>query len=118
MLRKTPPVAQPMAHTHPVTGNRSLFLDPTTTIGVEDMSGAEGIALIDRLRDACTRPDQVYKHCWQFGDVVLWDNAFTMHRRDEYESAQRRFLKRTTIRLPEAMHIIPRGQQLQSAVPA
>lgn len=74
MLRKTPPVAQPMVHTHPVTGNRSLFLDPTTTIGVEGMSDAEGIALVDRLRDACTRP--------------------------------------------EAMHIIPRGQQLQSAVPA
>ena len=118
MLRKTPPVAQPMVHTHPVTGKRSLFLDPTTTIGVEGMSDAGGIALVDRLRDACTRPDQVYKHRWQVGDVVLWDNAFTMHRRDEYESAQRRFLKRTTIRLPEAMHIIPRGQQLQSAVPA
>lgn len=118
MLQKTPPVAQPMVYTHPVTGKKSMFLDPTTTIGVEGMSDEEGIALVDRLRDACTRPDQVYKHRWQVGDVILWDNALTMHRRDQYESAQRRFLKRTTIALPSAMHIIPRGQKLQTALAA
>ncbi len=118
MLRKTPPVAQPIVYTHPVTGKHSLFLDPSTTIGVEGMSDDDGIALVKRLEAACTQPHQVYKHRWQVGDVVLWDNALTMHRRDEYESAQRRFLKRTTIELPEASHIIPRGQQLQTALAA
>jgi alpha-ketoglutarate-dependent taurine dioxygenase len=116
MLRKTPPVAQPMVYTHPMTGKKSLFLDPSTTIGVEGMSDEDGIALVERLRDACTQPHQIYKHRWQVGDVVLWDNALTMHRRDEYESVQRRFLKRTTISLPEAMHIIPHGQKLQTTV--
>ena len=115
MLRKTPPVAQPLVYTHPVTGKKSLFLDPTTTIGIEGMPDAEALALIDRLTKACTQPHQVYKHRWQVGDVILWDNACTMHRRDEYESVQRRFLKRTTIALPEARHIIPRGQKLEAA---
>jgi putative 2-oxoglutarate oxygenase len=114
MLRKTPPVAQPIVYTHPVTGKKSLFLDPSTTIGVEGMAEDTGLALIERLTKACTQPHQVYKHRWQVGDVILWDNACTMHRRDEYESAQRRFLKRTTIALPEERHIIPRGQTLQA----
>lgn len=115
MLRKTPPVAQPIVYTHPVSGRKSLFLDPSTTIRVEGMSDEAGLALIDRLVKACTQPQQVYKHRWQVGDVVLWDNAFTMHRRDEYESVQRRFLKRTTIALPEEQHIIPRGQRVELA---
>ena len=114
MLRKTPPVAQPIVYSHPVTGNKSLFLDPSTTIGVEGMSDEAGLALVEQLTKACTQPHQVYKHRWQVGDVILWDNACTMHRRDEYESKQRRFLKRTTIALPEARHIIPRGQKLEA----
>lgn len=114
MLRKTPPVAQPIVYIHPVDGKKSLFLDPTTTVGVEGMSDEDGVAFVERLAKACTKPEQVYKHQWQVGDVVLWDNALTMHRRDEYESLQRRFLKRTTISLPEERHIIPRGQKLQT----
>jgi alpha-ketoglutarate-dependent taurine dioxygenase len=116
MLRKTPPVAQPLVYAHPVTGRKSMFLDPTTTVGVEGMSDQDGLALVDALVKACTQPQQVYRHQWHVGDVVLWDNALTMHRRDEYESRQRRFLKRTTIALPEAHHIIPRGQQVERTV--
>ena len=118
MLKKTPPVAQPIVYAHPLTGKKSLFLDPTCTIGIEGMADADAAALIDKLVAACTQPHQVYKHKWQVGDVILWDNACTMHRRDEYESVQRRFLKRTTIALPEARHIIPRGQKLETAVAA
>jgi len=116
MKQKTPPVAQPIVYSHPVTGKKSLFLDPTTTIGIEGMPDDEALALVNRLVEACTQPQQIYKHRWQAGDVVLWDNALTMHRRDEYESAQRRFLKRTTISLPEEEHIIPRGQKLDRSV--
>ena len=116
MLQKTPPVAQPMVYSHPVNGRKSLFLDPSTTIGVEGMSDEEGLDLVDRLVKASTQPHQVYKHRWHVGDVILWDNALTMHRRDEYESLQRRFLKRTTIALPEELHIIPRGQKVNRAI--
>src|ERR1700680_2160353 len=35
--RKTPPVLHPLVHSHPVTGRRALYLDSTTTIGVEGM---------------------------------------------------------------------------------
>jgi len=114
MKKKTPPVAQPLVYTNPQTGRKSLFLDPTTTVGIEGMEEKEAMALVDQLVAACTPAHLVYKHSWQVGDVVLWDNALTMHRRDQYESVQRRFLKRTTIRLPEENHIIPRGQRLET----
>lgn len=112
MRSKTPPVKQPIVYVHPVTGKRSLFLDPTTTISVQGMEDREGLEFIDALVRAVTQEHQVYKHRWHVGDVVLWDNAITMHRRDEYESVQRRFLKRTTIQLPAQHHIIPHGMPL------
>ena len=118
MLRKTPPVAQPMVYTHPLTRKKSLFLDPSTTIGVEGMEKHEAMDFLESLVHACTQPHQIYKHQWQVGDVVLWDNACTMHRRDEYESVQRRFLKRTTMALPAERHIIPHGQPVDASVTA
>ncbi len=37
----------------------------------------------------------------------MWDNGFLMHRRDPYDPAQRRFLKRTSVALPPERHIVP-----------
>jgi alpha-ketoglutarate-dependent taurine dioxygenase len=50
-----------------------------------------------RTRHA-TQPAFVYRHEWQVGDVVMWDNGFVLHRRDPYEASQNHLLKRTTLR--------------------
>jgi alpha-ketoglutarate-dependent taurine dioxygenase len=109
--RKTPDITHPLVNRHPVTGRDSLYLDPGTTIGVEGMSRADGMALLEELKDFATRPEFTYRHDWQVGDVVLWDNGCTLHCRDHYESTQRRFHKRTTIRLPAERHIVPDGRR-------
>ncbi len=110
MRRKTPPVTHAIVNTHPVTGARALYLDPGTTIGIEGMATDEGVALLARLEEAATRPEFTYQHHWQVGDVVLWDNGVMLHRRDSYDSKQRRFHKRTTVALPPARHIVPDGR--------
>jgi taurine dioxygenase len=107
--RKTPPVAHTLVHTHPVTGARALYLDSTTTIGIEDMGEAAGAALLDDIYEATLRPDYVYVHDWQVGDLLLWDNGFTMHRRELFDPAARRLMKRTTMILDPARHIVPDG---------
>jgi taurine dioxygenase len=107
--RRTPPVLHPLVHTHPVTGKRALYLDSTTTIGIEDMAEASGQAVLDQIYEAATRPEFVYRHEWQVGDVLLWDNGFTMHRRELFDPAARRFLKRTTMFLSRDRHIVPEG---------
>ncbi len=41
---------------------------------------------------------------------MLWDNGFTMHRREPFDPKARRLLKRTTIFLPPDWHIVPDGR--------
>lgn len=107
--RKTPPILHPLVHRHPVTGEEALYLDATTTIGIEGIEGSEGSALLEELYRFATRPEFVYSHHWQVGDVVLWDNGLTMHRREPFDPAARRLMKRTTIFLSRELHIVPEG---------
>jgi taurine dioxygenase len=107
--RKTPPVLHPLVHTHPVTGRKALYLDSTTTTGIAGMDDASGSALLEEIYDFATRPEFVYCHDWQVGDVVMWDNGSTMHRRDPFDQAARRLMKRTTIFLSRQRHIVPEG---------
>jgi alpha-ketoglutarate-dependent taurine dioxygenase len=107
--RKTPPVFHPLVHTHPVTGRRALYLDSTTTIGIEGMDDAAGSALLEEIYGIATRSEFVYRHDWQVGDVVMWDNGMTMHRREPFDPAARRLMKRTTIFLSCERHIVPEG---------
>jgi len=107
--QRTPPVLHPLVHTHPVTGRKALYLDSTTTIGIEEMDAASGSALLDEIYDFSTQPEFVYRHDWQVGDVVMWDNGLTMHRREPFDPAGRRLMKRTTIFLARERHIVPDG---------
>ena len=107
--RKTPPVLHPLVHTHPMTGRKALYLDSTTTIGIEGMEDATASALLDEIYTYATRPEVVYRHDWQIGDVVMWDNGSTMHRREPFDPSARRLMKRTTIFLPRERHIVPEG---------
>ena len=105
--QRTPDVTHPLVHVHPVTGRKALYLDPGTMAGVEGMEAGEGRALLDRLIAHATGPRFVYRHDWQVGDTVLWDNGFLLHRRDDFDPAENRWLKRATFRPSPARHIVP-----------
>ncbi|MBV8335317.1 MAG: TauD/TfdA family dioxygenase, partial [Alphaproteobacteria bacterium] len=107
--RRTPPVIHPLVHQHPITGRKALYLDSTTTAGIHGMDEASGSALLEEIYDIATRPEFVYRHHWQVGDALLWDNGVTMHRREPFDPAARRLMKRTTIFLPRERHIVPEG---------
>ena len=113
--RKTPPVLHPLVHAHPVTGKPALYLDSTTTIGIEGMNDASGAALLDEIYESAARPEFVYRHHWQVGDALLWDNGFTMHRREPFDPSARRLMKRTTMALPRDRHIVPEGSLATAA---
>jgi taurine dioxygenase len=107
--RKTPPVLHPLVHNHPVTGKKALYLDFTTTVGIEGLDAADGSLLLDEIYACATQPEFVYRHNWQVGDIVAWDNGLTMHRREPFDPAARRLMKRTTIFLSRDRHIVPEG---------
>ncbi len=104
---KSPDVLHPLVHRHPVEGWGALYLDPGTMPGVEGLSEGEGRALIGELTEHATQSPFIYRHEWQIGDLVMWDNGFTLHRRGTLDPARPRLLKRTTVRLSPDQHIVP-----------
>jgi taurine dioxygenase len=113
---KTPPVTHALVRAHPETGERSLYLDSTTTTGVDGMDPISGPALLDEVYDNATRDQFVYAHEWQVGDLVLWDNGFTMHRRTPFDPAARRLMKRMTMQLDPKRHVMPDGALAETGI--
>ncbi len=113
---QTPPVTHALVRAHPETGDRSLYLDSTTTVGIDYMDTASGLALLDEVYESATSDEFVYAHQWQVGDLVLWDNGFTMHRRTPFDPGARRLMKRMTMNLDRYRHVLPDGKLAASEV--
>ncbi len=97
--RATPPVSQPVVRTHPETGRRCLFVNDGFTTHIEGLRRNESDALLEMLFEHCARPELVYRHRWETGDAVLWDNRCTMHHAvaDFRPEHGHRHLHRTTV---------------------
>ena len=59
---------------------------------------AESEALLDELWRYATRDDLTWYNTWRVGDLVLWDNRCTMHRRDPFDASSRRIMHRTQMK--------------------
>ena len=103
--KKSPDIEQPLVRTHPITGEKALYLCPGMTTQISDMDPGESREMLDYLFEWSVRPEFVYDHQWKSGDCVLWDNACTMHRRGAFDSSEQRWMKRTTILAPEELAI-------------
>jgi len=90
-----PPVEQPLVRRHPRTGRKSLYLASHAS-HVVGMEVAEGRLLLMELIEHATRRDFVYRHTWQVGDLVVWDNRCTMHRGMPFDETFARDLRRVT----------------------
>lgn len=71
----------PLARVHPGTGRTALYLNRPgeAMIAIEGMTEAESLPILKFLYEQSSTPDNVYRHQWQPGDVVCWDNRCAMH---------------------------------------
>jgi taurine dioxygenase len=83
---------------HPANGRATLYLGRRRNSYVEGYSRAESDALLEALWAHVTQPQFIYEHRWRLGDLVMWDNRSTMHRRDPFDGAARRVMHRTQIK--------------------
>jgi taurine dioxygenase len=83
---------------HPETGRKCLFLGRRRNSYVEGLEVAESEALLDRLWAHATQERFTFRQQWQVGDLVLWDNRCTLHRRDPFDPKARRRMHRTQIK--------------------
>jgi len=95
---RSPGVFHPLVCTHPETGRRLLYLGRRRNAYIQGLSVAESDALLDELWAYATASDMAWQHHWRVGDVVLWDNRCTMHRRDSFAADARRIMHRTQIK--------------------
>ena len=75
----------------------ALYLGRRRMAYVSGLSRADSEALLDTLWQHTEQSARIYKHQWQLGDLVLWDNRCTMHRRDPFPADQRRVMHRTQV---------------------
>jgi taurine dioxygenase len=94
----SPGVYHPLVIRHPETGRRALYLGRRRNAYVGGLAVEESEALLDELWLYATRDEFTWRHRWQPGDLVLWDNRATMHRRDAFDADSRRILHRTQIK--------------------
>jgi taurine dioxygenase len=97
-LAETPDIAHPIVRTHPHTGRKALYVTAGECIGIEGMPEDEAFDLIAELDAHCVKPEFCYRHSWQVGDLVMWDNASAMHLAIcDYALPERRLMHRTTV---------------------
>ncbi|WP_193370931.1 TauD/TfdA dioxygenase family protein [Pelagibius marinus] len=97
-LEKEPPQKWPLVRRHPLSGRRALYFGSHMSIGVDGLPEAEGRALIKKVTAHATRPEFQYRHRWQKGDVLFWDNRRLIHAATPYDTTiHRRVIYRTTL---------------------
>ena len=106
-MAKLPDAFHPVVLTHPLTGRKALYADPTTLVAIEGLSEAENARVLPLLFEVGGSAELVYRHKVRNGDLMMWDNGCTMHRRDEMQLNQPRLMKRTTFRLAADAYCVP-----------
>ena len=86
----------PIIIEHPVSGQPALYLGRRRNAYVMGLEIAESERLLDEIWSYAETA--LYRHRWALGDLVLWDNRTTMHRRDAFDPRARRVMHRTQIK--------------------
>ncbi len=91
-------VVHPLVRTHPETGRRAIYINPIRIDDIVGMAEAEAQELLGQLLAHATRPEYEYRHRWQPGDLVLWDNRCLLHKANgDYDMEQLRYLYRVML---------------------
>jgi len=95
---RMPPVWHPVFRTHPVTGRKSIYVTEGECTAIEGIPEDEALALIAQLHQLAIEPRFHYRHRWQRGDVIMWDNCTCQHLAvRDYREDQRRLMYRVSV---------------------
>lgn len=96
--RDAPGAVHPAVLRHPVTGRRALFLGRRPFAYVTGLPLDESEDLLNRLWERVARDERAWWQTWSVGDLLIWDNRCTMHKRTAFDPNDRRLLLRTQVR--------------------
>ena len=87
----------PIVRLHPQAGRPVLFVNHVYTIGIDGMRADESKALLEFLFRHMTQAEYLYRHRWQAGMLVVWDNRCVVHHAEGGYTGHQRLLYRTTV---------------------
>lgn len=88
-----PEAEHPVVVRHPDTGRPILYVSPAITRRILGLPDAESRELLETLVAHSTKPENVYAHDWQVGDLVLFDTLGTLHMRESWDNRETRVLR-------------------------
>ena len=94
-MARIPRTLQPLVIRHPDSGRAALYLNTGRMEGIEGLDDEAGYDLIEQLYTHATQPRYEYRHRWQVGDLVIWDNRSVLHQANaDYDPEEYRYLLR------------------------
>ena len=96
-IGELPHATHPVVRTHPVTGRRILYVNPTFTAHIEELPPAEADAVLAFLYQHQAQPEFQCRWRWQAGDLAIWDNRATHHYAIADYGDEPRTIHRTTL---------------------
>jgi taurine dioxygenase len=90
-------VVHPAVITHPLSGRKSLYVNPGFTLHFEGWTVEESQSLLEYLYRHIGRPEHSYRFQWQAGSLAFWDNRATWHWAVNDYHGHRRLMHRITL---------------------
>jgi taurine dioxygenase len=89
----------PVVRVHPETGEKALFVNPSLTARIVELSTVESRHLLALLFEQITRPEYTCRFRWEVNSVAIWDNRATAHlaATDFGQTGERRTMHRVTV---------------------
>jgi len=94
-------VSHPLIRTHDETARKAIYINPIRIERIIGMDDEEALPLLDYLLEHSIQMTHEYRHRWEVGDFVMWDNRVLMHKANpDYDMKEKRYLYRLMLQGP------------------
>ena len=96
--KDTPPVEHPLIRTHPMSNKKSIYINPNRIDHILGFNEIDSDRLLDEIYEFSFQDKYQYRHTYEKGDLVIWDNRCTMHKANSnYDVSHLRIMHRVML---------------------